>query len=390
MGLAREWHTCPFVDSLQEYTVSMRIIISANTTWYLWNFRIGLIRQLIKDHHEIFVFAPNDRFTKKLSEAGCQICDLNIVSSSINPFGNLLLFGRYLLAIHHIKPHLVFLFTIKPVVFLGIASRLCRVPAVSTITGLGTVFIRRTWITRLVMRLYVISLRRIQKVFFQNNDDRDLFLQLGLVDKEIAVVLPGSGIDLLRFKLKPQQKYIKEQVVFLFIGRLIKDKGIREYVDAARDVRMRFPNCRFLIAGPTSVDNLTAISSEDIQVWENEGYVEYLGESTDVRSIIENADCVVLPSYREGMPRVLLEAGAIGRPVIASRVTGCHDVVEDGVTGLLCNPRDASDLAEKMMLLVVLPEEERKEMGYKARERIEGIYDERIVIENYVRELSKV
>jgi len=363
----------------------LKIILISNTAWYLWNFRRGLINTLIQAGGDIYVLVPEDRMIPSLEALGCTTILVSVHGKGINPFEDAGLLFRYMKIFRAIRPDAILTFTIKPVIYAGIAARLMGLPVVQTITGLGTVFIRSTWITQLAKLMYRVALRKAKKVFFQNQEDRVLFEKQRIVSKRLSETVPGSGVDLRRFSLVSvsRERELGEEN-FLFIGRLLRDKGILELVEATRLVKKTYPNVNVQILGPVWWDNATAIEMNEIEQWADEGIIEYLGETDDVRPFIKQCDCVVLPSYREGIPRVLLEAAAMGRPVIATNVVGCRDVVEDQITGFLCRERDPEDLATKMNQFICLPVLSRQEMGSRGRLRVETKFNEQNVVSRYV------
>jgi glycosyltransferase involved in cell wall biosynthesis len=228
-------------------------------------------------------------------------------------------------------------------------------------------------------------------VFFQNEDDRKIFIDAGLVDGSKTERIPGSGVDLSRFVPTDNKRGSEDAPIFLLIARLLWDKGVGEFVEAARLIRAHHPSVRFQLLGFLDVANPSAVSRLAVETWVAEGVIEYLGTTDDVRPFIGMADCVVLPSfYREGVPRSLLEAAAMGKPVITTDATGCRDTVDDGLTGFLCRPRDGQDLSEKMLCLLQMSVVERQEMGMRAREKMVQEFDEKIVIERYFAVLDKL
>ena len=226
-------------------------------------------------------------------------------------------------------------------------------------------------------------------VFFQNEDDRDLFLERRLVNERQARLLPGSGIDLTRFVGRPMPDN-GEVPVFLMIARLLRDKGVFEYVDAARWLKSEIPASRFQLLGALGTENRTAIDARTVAAWETEGAIEYLDQTDDVRPFIERADCVVLPSYREGAPRTLIEAAAMARPVIATDVPGCRAVVEDGVTGFLCAARSGESLAAACQRFAALPIRRREAMGLAGRRKMEREFDQEIIVAAYRKALQDI
>jgi glycosyltransferase involved in cell wall biosynthesis len=240
---------------------------------------------------------------------------------------------------------------------------------------------------QVVMRLYRLGFRRAPVVFFQNSEDRDLFVVRRLVREGQARLLPGSGVDLDRFAPAPQHNGPPN---FLLVGRLLRDKGVYEFVEAARSLRGMVPSARFQLVGPIDEGNRSAISSDQVDGWVAEGLVEYLGTTDDVRPFIAQATAVVLPSYREGLPRSLLEAAAMERPLLATDAPGCREVVEDGVNGYLCAVRDVQSLASAMQRLAGASPEKRLAMGRAGRRKVEERFSEKFVVQAYLDILTEL
>jgi len=305
-----------------------------------------------------------------------------------NPVRDLALTLAYRKLFRRLRPAVVLHYTIKPVIYGSLAARTLGVPCVNMITGLGTAFIRDNWLTRIVEYLYRVSQEKAEGIFFLNEDDPQLFLDRRLSPPERMERLPGEGIDLNHFPPVPTTD--DGEVRFLLIARMLRDKGVVEFVQAARIVRAKAPSARFQLLGRVGVANRTAIGRETLESWVKEGIVEYLGETDDVRPVIAQAHCVVLPSYREGVPRTLLEGAAMERPIIATDTVGCRDVVEHGVNGFLCRVRDAEDLAAQMVRLLEMPVKERSAMGHAGRRKVEQEFDERIVISRYLEKIGNI
>ena len=363
-----------------------RVVIAANSAWHIANFRAELIRALIEQGYEPVVVAPADS-TVRLQDLGVQHVDLPLERSGLNPFVDLALLARYRRILKQIRPIAFLGFTIKPNIFGGYAASTLGIPSIANISGLGTAFIKRGPLQSLVSRLYRFALRRARIVFFQNPNDQALFLQRRLVRADQAQLLPGSGVDLDRFQ---QEALPDGPITFLFIGRLLGDKGVRELIGAARKLRTSHPNVRVQLLGPLDGGNRTAISRAELNDWVSHGLIQYLGETEDVRPFIKEATAVVLPSYREGLPRSLLEAAAMGRPLIATDVPGCREVVDDGTNGLLCAPQSAESLADAMRRLADLTPEERSAMGLASRRKVEAQFSETVVIQAYLDALGNV
>jgi len=360
------------------------VVICANMAWNLVNFRSNLIKALLEHGYEVAAVAPPDRHASRLEELGATFIALPMDNKGVSPFRDLILLVGFWRLLRAVRPCAYLGYTIKPNIWGSFAARLAGVPAINNISGLGTAFIRETWLTKVVCLLYWAALSGAFRVFFQNPEDRALFLQRGLVNAKRAALLPGSGIDLDWFQPRAPSSGCGAGPRFLLIARLLWDKGVGEYVAAARLVRARHPGAVFQLAGMLDVENRTAIDAATVNAWVAEGVIDYAGPLDDVRPAIADADCIVLPSYREGAPRTLLEAQAMGRPVIATDVPGCREVVVAGETGLLCRVRDAEDLARAMLAMIDMSAEARQAMGAAARRMVEARFDEAIVIKAYL------
>ena len=375
-------------------TSKKKILIVLNTAWNLVNFRAGLIRALVDAGYEVVAVAPPDEYVPLVTQLGCRYVSFPMDSQGTHPGRDLLLLIRLLRLLRKEKPAVFLGYTVKPNVYGSLAAHLLHIPVINNIAGLGVVFVSNGWLTRLVKGLYRFALSRSAKIFFQNDDDRRMFTDGGLVRTELTDRLPGSGVDLERFKVQGERFMEKgggSHLRFLLVARMLWDKGVGEYVDAARIIKESLPNIEFFLLGFLDVENPAAISRAQMDEWVAEGVVNYLGISNDVREQIADTDCVVLPSYyREGTPRTLLEAAAMGRPIITTDSVGCREVVDDGVSGYLCKPRDAVDLAEKIVQMIRLSPEERQNMGMCGREKMERDFDERIVIGRYLQVIEEL
>ena len=369
-----------------------KILISVNSAWNLLNFRAGLISELVRLGYEVVAVTPADEFVLKLELLGCRFVNLKMENQGTNPIRDLLLLWRYLRLLKVEKPDLSLFYTIKPNIFGSLASSFCRVPYINNVSGLGAVFIGGGWLKQIVSTLYKIAFKNSSKVFFQNKDDLNLFREHRLINHQLTDVLPGSGINLNYFS--PHEKgtvsSIKSTFQFLLIARMLKDKGVVEYVNAAQMLKKSGINAEFCLLGFLDVQNPAAISTEQMKVWTEQGFVRYLGASDDVRAHISHADCIVLPSYREGTPRSLLEAAAMAKPIITTNVVGCKEVVTDGENGMLCEVKSSVDLASKMMEMLLLSDEQRGLMGKKGRLKMEQEFDEKKVIQKYLQAIDLV
>jgi glycosyltransferase involved in cell wall biosynthesis len=327
---------------------------------------------------------------KRILDLGCEYFEVAMDNRSKNPFKDLILILKIILLFFRVRPNLLLCFNIKPNIYGSIVAMCFRVATINNITGLGSVFIRETFMTRFLMFIYKISLSKSFRVFFQNKEDKAFFLSSSLVRKEVASLIPGSGVDLCKFKKMPLRK--KSGVDFFFIGRLILDKGIKQYIEAASIVRHSHPNSRFFVLGFIDESNENAISSKLIDESVIRGDIIYMGgESEDVRPYIDIADCIVLPSfYREGVPRILLEASAMGRIIITTNHIGCRDAVDDQKTGYLCEPLNVLDLADKMQIVINQTHKNRQRMGNAGRLKMKKEFDEQIVLDAYSYQIDLV
>ncbi len=370
----------------------MKILISVNTAWNLVNFRAGLIRALVAQGHEVIAAAPDDKYAPRLAELGCRFVPLPMHNGGTDPGRDAMLLWRFMRLFWRERPDVYLGYTVKPNVYGSLAARWLGIAVINNIAGLGAVFIKDGWLVRLVRGLYRVALARSAKVFFQNGDDRQLFIQGGLVRADVADLLPGSGIDLARFAARPLMALNggARKFRFLLIARMLWDKGVAEFVEAARLIHARWPQAECCLLGFVDVQNPAAVSAAQMDIWVRQGLVKYLGVSDDVRAEIATADCIVLPSYREGTPRTLLEAAAIGRPIITTDAVGCREVVEDGQNGYLCKLRDASDLADKMQQMLSLPLAQRQQMADYGRRKMVREFDEQIVIQKYLDAIQNI
>ncbi len=361
----------------------MRLLFAANTAWNIRNFRWGLVRAFCGRGDEVLAAAPPDDSAAAIAAEGVPFHPLPMQPSSTNPLHDLTLLARFVRLYRDLAPDVVLHFTIKPNIYGGLAARRLGIPAIANVSGLGTLFLRPSLALSVTQMLYRPALARAATVFFQNPDDRALFVERRLAPEAKARLLPGSGVDTERFAPAPARPP-GAGTVFLLVARMIREKGIGEYVEAARLVRAERPDVRFVMAGEIGVANPSAIPSATIAAWDAEGIVRYAGFSADIREQIREADCVVLPSYyREGVPRTLLEAASMGKPLITTDNVGCREAVDEGVNGYLCRPRDAADLAAAMRRFLALPPQERQRMGQASRRKVEAEFDERIVIRSY-------
>ncbi|GAA4367210.1 glycosyltransferase family 4 protein [Hymenobacter saemangeumensis] len=368
----------------------MRVAIVINTSWNIWNFRASLVRALQAAGHEVLAIAPPDDYSSRLeTELGCRYVPILMENKGTNPVKDALLTRRFYQIYKREKPDVVLHYTIKPNIYGSLAARLAGIPSINNVSGLGTVFIVKNFVSKVALGLYRFAFRFPHKVFFQNNDDRQLFLEHGLLQPRIADLLPGSGVDTHKFS--PAAGFTRQQpFVFLMVARVLYEKGITEYFEAARLVREAVPGTRVQLLGGLDEAGGVGVPRATFEEWLKGGDIEYLGRSDDVASHLHRADCVVLPSYREGTPKTLLEAAAVGKPIVTTDVPGCRDTVVDGQNGYLCQVRSGTDLAAKMLQVLRLPEPELQRMAQASRQLAVSRFDEQIVLNKYLQAIAEI
>ena len=368
----------------------MRVALVINTSWNIWNFRASLVRALQAAGHEVLAIAPPDDYSQRLeTELGCRFVPIRMENKGTNPLKDAALTRRFYQIYKREKPDVVLHYTIKPNIYGSIAARLAGIPSINNVSGLGTVFIIRNFVSRVALGLYRFAFRFPHKVFFQNDDDRQLFLQNGLVRPEITGLLPGSGVDTERFR--PAGAFARQTpFVFLMVARVLYEKGVVEYFAAARIIRAAVPGTRIQLLGGLDEAGGVGVPRATFEEWLRTGDIEYLGRSDDVAAHLHRADCVVLPSYREGTPKTLLEAAAVGKPLVTTDVPGCRETVVDGRNGYLCQVRSGADLAAGMLRVLRLPAADLQRMGQASRELAETKFDEKLVLAKYLAAVAAV
>ncbi len=364
---------------------TLRIAVVSNTAWNLFNFRLNVINALRAAGHAVVAVAPSDAYADQIRSAGIDFEAVPISGGGINPLAELWSVARLRRLFNRQAVDLVLSYTPKGNLYSALACLTLGAAFVPNVSGLGRAFIRRSPVTWVAHWLYRLTFRRAHRVFFQNLDDQSAFVHANLIRAEQAERLPGSGVDLLRFRPSPPATgQVPDAPTFLLVARMLWDKGVGEYVAAARLVKATFPSAKFQLLGSLASDNPSAISKSQMDDWVKEGVITYLGSTDDVRPYLAKADCVVLPSYREGVPRVLLEAAAMARPLITTDAPGCRDALIGGETGFMCRARDADDLALKIKSFLALPLDQRQAMGNRGRAFVEQCFDEQIVVDRYL------
>ena len=359
----------------------MKVAIVINTSWNIYNFRLGLVKALIESGNKVTAVAPEDKFSELLISHGCEFQPVFIDNQGVNPLQDLKLVCDLWKIYRKTKPDIILHYTIKPNIYGSLAAGFLKIPAINNVSGLGTVFLKDNLLSAVSKFLYKVAFRFPDKVFFQNKDDKKLFLDNKLIKPEKAEVIPGSGIDLQKFAKLPME--FQGEFKFLLISRIIQDKGIREFIEATKILRSEGFTASFQVLGAKDPGHKRGIPLSEIDGWIADGSIEYMGTTDDVKPFIAKAHCVLLPSYREGTPRTLLEAASIGRPLIATDVPGCREVVKHGYNGLLCKVKDARDLAGKMKEMLGFGESTISQMADNSRKLAEDYFNEQIVINKY-------
>ena len=361
------------------------ILLVGNTAWSMYNFRRNLMQHLVNLGYTVSVLAPSEAdFDDKIRALGADFYDLPLSAKGTNPISDLLLTWRIRSYIRKLKPDFAFFYTIKPNIYGGFAAKLCRLPYIAVTTGLGYTFIVDNWVSKLARKLYKWSFKGAKEVWFLNDDDKNDFLKYKILPEEKTFILKGEGVDTNRFLVKE----MPIKISFLLMARMLWDKGVGEYVEAARLLKKDFPEVTFNLLGFLNSDNPSAINEEQMNDWVSEGIVNYLGVTKDVVPYIEQTSALVLPSYREGVPVSLLEAASVGRILVATNAVGCKEAVDDNINGFLVPIKDAKALADAMRKVIEMPYEERVAMGLAGRRKVEKEFAEDKVFAVYEKVLK--
>lgn len=359
----------------------MQILILANHSGGLYDFRKDLIAEL-KRHANVTAAVPHNDRWNELQHLTDHVIELPIDRRGMNPLRDGRLFRRYCAILKGIKPDLVITYTIKPNIYGGIACRMAHIPYAANITGLGSAIENGGWLKKFVLALYKPALKCAKAVFFENSENRDILAAAGVVPKGRDVVLNGAGINLKDY---PYQPYPQDgPMCFLFVGRVMHEKGVDEFFAAAKRLKQEYgDSVEFHIVGSFE-ESYKSIMDE----LEQAGVVKYHGYQSDTKPFYAMAGCVVLPSYHEGMSNVLLEAAASGRPLITSNIPGCREAVKDGISGFLCERKNTDSLLEAMMRVIMLSADERAQMGCAGRKLMEETFGKEKVVEETIRNLG--
>jgi glycosyltransferase involved in cell wall biosynthesis len=364
----------------------MKILFSSNVAWSIYNFRMGLLKSLQTDGMKISTLASNDGYEKYLTSENFEFIPLDINNNSKSPFSDINLFFSYIKLYKKIHPDIILHNAIKPNIYGTLAAGLLGIPVINNVSGLGTLFIKESISTKIAVFLYYISQKFAKIVFFQNNDDLQLFIEKKILNKEKAKLINGSGVDTVKFDRNPIIP--NEKFIFLFVGRIIKDKGFFEFIEASKKINHK--NVEFWVLGDIYELNETSITPAQLKEIIDNKTIIYFPKTDNVVNIYAQASCLVLPSYREGLSKVLIEASSMQLPIITTNVPGCKDVVIDNYNGFLCEAKDINSLHIAMEKMLNISLEKRLEFGKNARKRVLEIFDINIINNIYKKNIYSV
>jgi glycosyltransferase involved in cell wall biosynthesis len=365
-----------------------KIVIIENNVISTNTMRKKFTTSLIEEGYSVTILTTGTK-EDLLTATNNGLSVIDVKSSGLNPLHVLQYNFKLFQILSKIKPDVCLTFTVRPAIWGNLITRLLRIHTITNITGIGPLFSSKNIAYKIARTLYKFVLKHTHTIFFQNTDDKDLFIKNNFVHHQNIGLIPGSGID-HHYYTPIEVKKENDTLKFLFIGRLLKDKGIIEFIEAAKILKQEKINAKYLVVGTLWNQNLkhNTITQKDLDQWIDDGIIDYLGPTTDVRPIIASVDCVVLPSYREGTSNVLLEASSMEKPCITCDTTGCREIVEDQHTGLLCKVADSKDLAEKMKQMFSFSDEKRIEMGKNARKKVVKEFDKQIVLDAYKKAIN--
>ena len=362
----------------------MKICLVDNNLKLNLNFRGNIIKAFFDDGYDVTIISPEDKSLNiKDFDERLNFIPIEVSRKGKNPFNDLIYCKKLFNIYRKEKFDLIFHYTIKPNIYGNIASHFAKINSISIIPGLGHLFIKESFATKIVEILYRISLNFASEVWFLNEDDKNEFLKRKLVKENKIKILPGEGINLEKFKpLKVERN--DNKVIFLMIARVLWEKGFKEYVEAAEILNKKYSNLEFQLLGAIDTGNPSGVPEEIVMKYHNNKTINYLGTTNDVPSVIAKCDCLVLPSYREGVPRTLMEGASMEKPLIATNVTGCREIVINNYNGFLCEVKNSKDLADKIEQFLLLSQEERERLGKNGRKLMEEKFEDSKVIEKYL------
>ena len=371
-----------------------RIALVANSSWYTYNFRLGLLQRLRQEGFEVYVLAPKDHYSTRLVAEGYHFIHLPIGIYSQNPISELVIILQLIRLYRKYRFSLIFHYTAKPNIYGTLAAACCRIPSIAITTGLGLLRDPGKRLARFsLLTLYRIAARFTRELWFLNQDDLQLFLDWKVVSRKKTLVIPSEGVNIDWFRPAESSTLpaTRKTTRFLYAGRIVWSKGIREFYEAARYFKDRGTNVSFEMVGFIVPEHPDGVSYELVEQWNQQDIIRYHGETEDIRPFLVETDCVVLPSYfGEGVPRILLEAASMARPIITTDHVGCREVVQHGMNGLLCLPRNSKSLIDAIELFLSMPLQERDKMGMEGRKKTLLEFDEAIIVQNYLKAVNRV
>lgn len=368
--------------------MTKNILILANSISGLHSFRKEVVKAICDAEYKVYISVPEEQskvdYYNYFREIGCEIVYTTFNRRGMNPMADFGLMMRYRKTIRQLKPIAVLSYTIKPNIYGGIAARLCHVPQLANVTGLGDALENGGWLKKLTVFLYKLGLSNAHCIYFQNESNRAFCINAGIANND-SVLLPGSGVNLQyhAFQSFPLEEGKSR---FLYIGRLLKDKGTEELFEAAKDIKAKYPYAEFQVIADAVDENYQARLDELVK----KDIIQFLGKKMDVRPYIGAVECTIMPSYHEGMSNVNLESAANGRPVITTNVPGCRETVDDGRTGFLVEVKNAQSLIDAIERFIALPYSQKVKMGQEARKKMERDFDRQIVVKAYLSNIEQI
>lgn len=363
----------------------MVVLVMINSSNGLYSFRKELLQRLINEGHVVYVSAIPEAKKEDIEKIGCKFIDTNIDRRGSNIFKDCKLFIFYLKILRQIKPDIIFTYTIKPNIYGSIAARIRKIKSIHTVTGLGSVYIRDMWIKKIVILLNKFGFKKANKIYFLNNDNLEFYKKIGILsNNQECEVVPGSGVNIDEFKFSDVD--LSGNKSFTFIARLLKDKGIGEFLEAAEIIRKKYSNIEFNVVGYSDEE----FYLKKVEEYDKKGIIKYFGYLEDVKEIITNSTCVVLPSYGEGRGTVLQEAASMGRAIITCDTYGTKETVEQGYNGFLCKVADVDSLVKSIENFINLSDEQIIKMSKNSRDKAIREFDRKIVIDSYIKSMNNV
>lgn len=361
----------------------MKIALVANTSWNLYNFRKNLILSFVEKGYEVICIAPKDAFTKEIKKLSVTFIPIRLNPKGNNPFADAFLLYQLKKIYSMHKPDVILQYTIKPNIYGSVAAHLARIPVINTVTGLGTVFLNKSITSFIAQKLYAWSFKSADVVVFQNEEDQQVFLEKKIVKKSNTHIIRGSGVDVEAFTPIIANRHSKP-FRFLMVARLIYDKGIREYAEVSKKFYgLHGTSVECVLIGAVDSDKNLGIPKEELKDWLTKNHIIYKPFTAAIAAEYQAANVVVLPSYREGLSKSLLEAAACSKPIIASNVAGCKEIVIDRENGFVCEPKNSSDLFQKMDKIRNCTNEELNRMGHYSRALVEKNFSDKIIFNDY-------